>query len=211
MEFLIFIGIVGLFLYFLNQNKTEKKDQTTITHKKVIQTKDGEVLIERRQVIDSVRTSYTKNDIANTAIENIQPVITHTSTKQIEAKIEPKTMEKQSFALELSTKPVGQNGLFDQPQPTKPPDIEPTKVCPKCEKALNDNAFSKSSKYEDGLTKWCTRCLNQLNEDRKTEGSNKKTCPHCKRTRLKTSFYKNSKQNDGLTKWCKGCMDKAKR
>lgn len=206
MEFLIFIGIVGLSLYFLNQNKTEKKDKTTITHKKVIQTQDGEVHIERRQVIDSVRTSYTKNDIANTAINNIQPVISHTTVKQIEMQMEP-----QPLALETSPKPIIQNNLFDQPQPTMPPAQEPTKVCPKCDEALLFNAFSKSSKYEDGLTKWCTRCLNQLNEDRKTESSNKKTCPHCKRTRLKTSFYKNSKQHDGLTKWCKDCMDKAKR
>lgn len=211
MEFLIFIGIVGLSLYFLNQNKTEKKDKTTITHKKVIQTQDGEVHIERRQVIDSVRTLYTKNDIANTAIKNIQPVITHTSAEQIEMNAEPKIMETQSFDLEPSPKPIIQNDLSYKPQPTILPVQEPKKECPKCEGELSFNAFSKSNKYEDGLTKWCTRCLNQLNEDRKTGNSNKKTCPHCKRTRLKTSFYKNSKQNDGLTKWCKDCMDKAKR
>ncbi|WHP06846.1 hypothetical protein QLH32_05070 [Acinetobacter corruptisaponis] len=212
MWFLIFIGVAGLAIYFLNQNKTERKDQTTITHKKVIQTPDGEIRIERRQVIDSVRTSYTTQDVGTTTIKDIQPSIPHKPVEKLEMENKPETP---ALTLEPSPKPepVLQQDLFNVPQSiaqkTQPKD--PEKLCPKCEESLPFSAFSKSSKHEDGLTKWCTDCLNQLNEDRKNEKSNKKQCPNCKRTRLKTSFYKNTKRDDGLTKWCKDCMDKAKR
>lgn len=202
MIFWIIVGLIGLVVYFLNQNKTEKKDRTIITHKKTIQTDDGEVHIERRQVIDSVRTSYTKKDVAQNEIKDITPTINHNSVE----KISNMNQENDIKELELtpSPKPIIQVDMFSTLD-------HETKTCLKCNKNLPYSEFPQSHKNEDGLTKWCISCLNQLNEDRKNKSGNKKQCPNCKKNRLKSSFYKNSKQPDGLTKWCKTCMDKSKR
>lgn len=94
---------------------------------------------------------------------------------------------------------------------SRPSTNELRKICLKCNALLPYFTFSKSAKNEDGLTKWCDKCLIQLNEDRKNNSNKKKQCPNCKRTRLKTSFYTNGKRGDGLTKWCKDCMNKAAR
>ena len=141
--FLIFIGVAGLAIYFLNQNKTERKDQTTITHKKVIQTPDGEIRIERRQVIDSVRTSYTTQDIEATTIKDVRPSIPHKPVEKLEMENKPETP---ALTLELSPKPtpVLQQDLFNTSQPTTQKTLpkEPEKFCPKCEASLSFSAFS---------------------------------------------------------------------
>src|SRR5690606_6029421 len=77
MLFWIIAGIVGLGLYFLSQNKTEKRDKTTIIHKRVIQTQDGEVHIHRTQTIDSVQTTYSKQDSTSKAVKNIVDALPH--------------------------------------------------------------------------------------------------------------------------------------
>ena len=77
MLFWIIAGVVGLGLYFLSQNKTEKRDKTTITHKRVIQTHDGEVHIHRTQTIDSVQTTYSKQDSTSQAVKNIVDALPH--------------------------------------------------------------------------------------------------------------------------------------
>ena len=199
MIFWIIVVLIGLGLYFLNQNKTEKKDRTTITHKNVIQTDDGEVHIERRQVIDSVRTAYTKKDLAQGEIASIKPTIEHNPVSRYSSTHTSDVLSKPDPVSTLQTI-----------NPEQPPNAI-IKICQKCNKGLDDTAFAQSSKNDDGLTKWCISCLNQLNEDRKNQSSNKQQCPNCKKNRLKTSFYKNSKQPDGLTKWCKDCMDKSKK
>ncbi len=181
MIFWIFVGLVGLGLYFLNQNKTEKKDRTVITHKKVIQTNDGEIHIQRTQTIDSVITSYAKQDLS--------------AEKDI-----LKTIQSEQPIKNLQTEAVQQN-IITNPINTK-------KNCPNCERLLPFDSFRSSSKHEDGLTKWCVECLSA---PRVAPQSNKKYCPSCKKNRFKTSFYKNSKQPDGLTKWCKTCMDSSKK
>lgn len=222
MLFWIIAGIVGLGLYFLSQNKSVKRDKTTITHKRVIQTNDGEVHISQTQVIDSVRTTYTKQDLSKQIIKDVAPSITHTQPQQITSEasrepliISPNQLNKFSHQ-EQKTSPVrefnpteefilvspktdNQQDLFDEKQEGKD--------CPNCKRSLPFASFRASSKHEDGLTKWCGDCLSIP----RTQQSNKKQCPNCKKNRLKTSFYKNSKQPDGLTKWCKTCMDKSKR
>lgn len=202
MIFWIIAGLIGLGLYFLNQNRTEKKDRTTITHKKVIHTSDGEVHIERRQVIDSVRTSYTKKDVAQNEIKNITPLVDHNPVEEINNINQEDEIKE--LVLTPSPKPIFQEDIFSRLD-------HETKTCLKCNKNLHHSEFPQSNKNEDGLTKWCISCLNQLNEDRKNKLGNKKQCPNCKKNRLKTSFYKNSKQPDGLTKWCKDCMHKSKK
>lgn len=191
MIFWIIAGVIGLGLYFLNQNKSEKKGRTTITHKRVIQTPDGEVQIQRTQTIDSVRTSYSKQNVEQDIIKTINPKpinqLPQPQPVQQSLIIEPIINEQASFIFE------------DQPKNAK--------CCPNCERVLPYTSFRSSSKHGDGLTKWCGECLDMPRESKQ---SNKKHCPNCKRTRLKTSYYKNSKRDDGLTKWCKTCMDKSK-
>lgn len=192
MLFWIVAGVVGLGLYFLSQNKTEKKDRTTITHKSVIQTPDGEVHIQRTQTMDSVRTSYTKKDTENNMIKTINSASTDSLAK-------PQPVQ-QTLSLDL-VKDQQTSFVFNEKSANE-------KNCPNCNEMLPFTSFRASSKHEDGLTKWCTDCLSA---PRDPVHSNKKKCPSCKKTRLKTSFYKNSKQPDGLTKWCKTCMDKSRK
>ena len=219
MLFWIIAGIVGLGLYFLSQNKTEKRDKTTITHKRVIQTHDGEVHIHRTQTIDSVQTTYSKQDSTSQAVKNIVDALPHANQTiaapvSQEIKSEPLIVSEdqphrfahyqqeskpESFALTQPKNDIQQD-LFEKKQESK--------SCPNCERVLPFQSFGKSGKYPDGLTKWCLDCLN--NHQSKLP-KNKKHCPKCNKTRLKSSFYKNSKQPDGLTKWCKTCMDNSKK
>lgn len=203
--FLIIVGLIILVLYFLNQNKTEKKDVTTITHKRVIQTEDGEVRIERRQTLNSVQTSYAKKDVIQNQIKDIEKKeITNTVNTAPKESVDNIT----TIDVVKKSRPEIQLNLLLQ-NTQQELDLSATetqsKDCPKCQKNLNYNSFGNSSKNPDGLTKWCLECLN--NSSKKTPPKvNQKYCPKCKKNRMKTSFNKNSKQEDGLTKWCKDCM-----
>lgn len=203
--FLIIVGLIILVLYFLNQNKTEKKDVTTITHKRVIQTEDGEVRIERRQTLNSVQTSYAKKDIIQNQIKDIEKKeITNTVNTDLKESVNNITTKN----VATKARPESQLNLLLQStqQELDLSDMETqVKDCPKCQKNLNYNSFGNSSKNPDGLTKWCLECLS--NSTKKVPPkANQKYCPKCKKNRMKTSFNKNSKQEDGLTKWCKDCM-----
>lgn len=226
MLFWIIAGVIGLGLYFLSQNKTEKKDRTTITHNRVIQTPDGEVHIRQTQTIDSVRTTYTKQDLSKQIVKDVTPTISHTQPQQEalrtqEVKSEPLIVSdtqphrfahqpQQSITEIQEEKP--EPLTLTHPQSDTQQDLfakkHESKECPNCERELLFSSFGNSGKYPDGLTKWCLECLNN-HQSRLPK--NKKHCPKCNKTRLKSSFYKNSKQPDGLTKWCNTCMDKSKR
>lgn len=80
------------------------------------------------------------------------------------------------------------------------------KRCPRCNRDLNSNRFKPSTKYEDGLTKWCQECLLAPKDTRY-----KKYCPKCKKVRLKTSFKPNTKRWDNLTLWCQHCLPPQKK
>ncbi|WP_269915338.1 hypothetical protein [Acinetobacter sp. HY1485] len=182
MWFLLIVLGIGLIIYFLNKNKTEKRDITTITHKRTIQTEDGEVSIERRQTFDTTQTSYKPDQSIDQKLENLKTI----------------SVEKQDKEFALDQQPQQEELVFTPSQTT-------SKECPKCNKQLTFSLFGKSPKNSDGLTKWCLDCLNNANKKPQPK-SNQKYCPHCKRNRMKTSFGKNSKQEDGLTKWCRDCM-----
>lgn len=182
MWFLLIIFGAGLFLYFLNQNKTEKRDVTTITHKKTIQTEDGEIHIERRQTFHTTQTSYKSDHEIDQKLQKLKTV----------------SIEKKEKEFILDQPPQQEEIVYT------PPTIA-SKQCPKCTKELDYSLFGKSPKNPDGLTKWCLDCLNNSNKKPQPK-ANQKYCPHCKRNRMKTSFGKNSKQEDGLTKWCRDCM-----
>lgn len=187
MELLIGIGIVFIILYFLNQNRTQKNERTTITQKQVIQTQNGEIHIERKQTIDSVRTIYTKS-----SSETISPIINNVTSPSPELKTSNNLNNQQPTS---QVTPLGKDSVLIN-----------NKMCPNCTRNLSLENFRKSGKHADGYTKWCIECLSQP----KTT-STKKHCPNCKKNRLKVSFYKNTKREDGLTLWCKTCMDQAKR
>lgn len=223
MIFWIIVGIVGLGLYFLSQNKTEKKDRTTITHKRVIQTPDGEVHINQTQTIDSIRTTYTKQDLSKQVLKDVTPTISHISpNKEVcETKSNPLIIsdtQPHRFAPHLQQSASKVKEAESEPLILTPPENEiqqdlftgkiECKECANCEKNLPFSSFGKSSKYSDGFTKWCIECLN--NHQARLP-KNKKSCPKCKKTRLKSSFYKNKNTEDGLTKWCKTCMDKSRK
>lgn len=220
MLFWIVAGVVGLGLYFLSQNKTEKKDRTTITHKRVIQTPDGEVHINQTQTIDSIRTTYTKQDLCKQVLKDVTPTVS--ANKEVHEtksnpliisdtqphRFAPHLQQSTSKVKEVESEPL----ILTSPQNDIQQDLFISKIegkeCSNCEKTLPFSSFGKSSKYSDGFTKWCIECLN--NHQARLP-KNKKQCPKCKKTRLKSSFYKNSKQPDGLTKWCKTCMDNSKK
>lgn len=219
MLFWIIAGVVGLGLYFLSQNKTEKKDRTTITHKRVIQTPDGEVHIQRTQTIDSVRTSYTKQDLSKQVVKDVIPTISYSQPQQETSKVQEVISEPliisnaqphQSITKvqEVKSEPLTLTSFHNDVQQNLLTSNIESKECPNCERNLVFNSFGKSAKYSDGLTKWCIECLNN-HQSRLPK--NKKQCPKCKKTRLKSSFYKNRNTVDGLTKWCTTCMDKSKR
>ena len=222
MLFWIIAGVVGLGLYFLSQNKTEKRDKTTITHKRVIQTNDGEVHISQTQVIDSVRTTYTKQDLSKQVLKDVAPSIPHAQPQRLVSKVQDEPLivssnqphkfahHEQKSSPTQDAKPADKFTLTP-PKADSQQDLfaekNDAKDCPNCERHLPFSSFGKSSKYPDGLTKWCMECLNN-HQSRLPR--NQKNCPKCKKTRLKSSFYKNSNRDDGLTKWCKTCMDKSK-
>lgn len=226
MLFWIIAGVVGLGLYFLSQNKTEKKDRTTITHKSVIQTPDGEVHIQRTQTIDSVRTSYTKQDLSKQAVKDVIPTISHAPSQQETNKVQeviskpliisnaqphrfaPQPQQSMTEVQEVKSEPLTLTPPHNDVQQDLFTNKPGSKECPNCERDLVFNSFGKSAKYPDGLTKWCIECLNN-HQSRLPR--NKKQCPKCKKTRLKSSFYKNKNTEDGLTKWCTTCMDKSKK
>lgn len=202
--FLVVAGLIILVLYFLNQNKTEKKDVTTITHKRVIQTEDGEVRIERRQTLNSVQTSYAKKDIIQNQIKDIEKKeITNTNNDIKEPTNQP-VLQTVKSPIPAVTK-LNLELQNDQQELDLSEIDNKSKNCPKCQKKLGFELFGNSSKNSDGLTKWCLECLSNSNKKIPPK-ANQKYCPKCNKNRMKTSFNKNSKQEDGLTKWCKDCM-----
>ena len=82
-----------------------------------------------------------------------------------------------------------------------------SKTCNHCHIEKTFNEFYPTSKYEDGVSKWCKSCLDIPRDKPKESSSSKmKKCPKCNKNRRKSSFKVNSKRPDGLTKWCKDCL-----
>lgn len=215
MEFLLIIIGVGLFLYFINQNKTQSINKTTTTHIQTVKTEDGEAKIKREQTTESISTIYTT---PSSSVVNIQPRET-TPLKVVEQADRPQPVLQQTIQ---ASRPVVHSTapLIDQaPAPPSEPvtfeakgintsngNIDLKKKCPRCGRSSPYVVFKSSQKYDDGLTKWCAECLEAPKDTPK-----QKYCPKCKKRRMKTNFYKNSNRWDGLTAWCKICMDKSKK
>ena len=156
MEFWLIVIGVGIVIYFINQNKTTKSDKTVIRHHRTIKTEDGEIRIERTQTIDSLQTNYGKPNPApniKTIQEESQQVISEQPIKRIEQQsIEPlpqaKIIEPEPAIIDI-----------DDIQEEELTTSHDKKACPRCCRNLTFDKFRKSSKYSDGLTKWCAECL----------------------------------------------------
>lgn len=58
--FWIVVGVVTVIIYVINQNRTKVSDRTVVNHRKTIKTEDGEITINRTQVIDHTSTQFQK-------------------------------------------------------------------------------------------------------------------------------------------------------
>ncbi|EBU3703920.1 hypothetical protein IMA99_001033 [Salmonella enterica] len=214
---LIGVGIVVLLLFIISQNRTRISDRTTVTTRKTIHTEDGEVRVERTQVLDTLSTQYHKAEpmpgpsIAKPP-QYDQSVIENYKRNNSLPNKTPQTMPHAQLATITNSHPeeLPEKRPVASPAPTAPlqemDSIETDKKrCKRCNRNLNLERFGVSPKSADGRTVWCRQCL-----DAPRDTAKKKYCPKCTRQRLRTSFYSNANRKDGLTLWCKDCMDKSK-
>ncbi len=199
--FWIVVGVVVVIFFLINQNKTKISDRTVIRQTDTIKTETGEVRIERTKTVEGTQTQYTKapsvqakpGDAYNNAvIEAYQKRMADNRQEKLITHQTPRVLLQES---PVAKAPIAQENTKKFS----------SKKCPGCNRNLSFDRFRKSTKHDDGMTKWCVDCLSSPRDN-----GPYKTCPHCHRRRMKTSFYKNSNQPDGLTKWCKECMDHSK-
>lgn len=214
MEFLLIIIGIGLFLYFLNQNRTRSINKTTTTHIQTVKTENGEAKIKHEQTTESISTIYT---IPRSPVVNIEPREI-TPLKVVEQVDRPQHVLQQTIKTSRPVVHPTAPLIAHTPAPPSEPvtsetkgvntssnNIDLKKKCPRCGRSSPYSVFKNSQKYDDGLTKWCAECLEAPRDTPK-----QKYCPKCKKRRMKTNFYKNGNRWDGLTAWCKACMDKSK-
>ncbi|GKW21882.1 hypothetical protein PEC302107_36110 [Pectobacterium araliae] len=207
--FWIVVGAVVVIIYIMSQNRTKFSDRTVVTHQSKIKTDDGEITINRTQVLDKASTAYHQPG-SQPAPQYDDSVIKQYNQQAIKNKAEsaippPRpTINVSPTRIEpaVAKEPPRVAPITKQIQTT--PDEE-RKKCPRCSRNLPMSKFRLSSKQPDGHTIWCGECL-----DAPRNTKHMKYCPKCKKRRMKTSFYQNSNRKDGLTLWCKDCMDKSK-
>ncbi|MBK3088032.1 hypothetical protein ACJXUT_16450 [Enterobacter hormaechei subsp. xiangfangensis] len=220
--FWIVVGVVAIIIFIISQNRTKTSDRIVIRQEKTIKTEDGEIKIQRTQIVDSATTQYHRADNAPNISANPkydQSVIEAYNRKPIEAVKGISLSQPKPFTAELPTgvsqRPAyhgnfpGDNKPAPAPAPAPAPqnDLAPNgkKQCTRCRVNLTYDKFRKSSKHPDGLTIWCASCLDGPKNTRHT-----KWCPICNVRRKRTSFYSNAQNADGLMAWCKTCWDKHK-
>ncbi|CVF51923.1 hypothetical protein [Serratia marcescens] len=209
--FWIVVGVVVVIIFLINQNRTKVSDRTVVTHNRTIKTDDGEIRVQRTQVMDSTSTQYHKPGAASVASKTEYDLQAINNYYQQKAGIEAQQKHIQEVKPAIEAQPI----RIEQPKAITSIDAdenlshskaqEGKKQCTRCRISLPYSKFSKSSKHPDGVTIWCTSCL-------KGEKNTKhmKWCPICKVRRKRTSFYPNNSNADGLMAWCKNCWDKRK-
>ncbi|CAM7061153.1 hypothetical protein [Morganella morganii] len=212
---LIIAGVVAVIIYFINQNKTRISDRTVVTQHRTIKTDDGEIKVQRTQVVDSTSTQYHGSGAPSVAKQteyDLQAINDY--YKQINERPAQPQIAQARPAIDVTPVQVQRPATVKQSSPTPArqieqnspkADLDDKKKCPRCSRNLPFDKYGKSSKYSDGMTMWCLECLRAPRDTPKM-----KYCPKCGKRRYKTSFYANSKRKDGLTLWCKECMDKSK-
>lgn len=209
--FWIVVGVVAVIIFIISQNRTKVSDRTVVTHNRTIKTEDGEIRVQRTQVMDSASTQYHKPGAATVSSQTEYDLQAINNYYQQKAglEVQQKTIREVKPAIETQPirieppKTIARIDADKAHTPSKAP--EEKKQCTRCRVNLPYSKFSKSSKHPDGVTIWCTDCLKG---DKNTK--HMKWCPICKVRRKRTSFYPNNKNADGLMAWCKTCWDKRK-
>ncbi|SPZ65445.1 Uncharacterised protein [Serratia quinivorans] len=214
--FWIVVGVVAVIIFIISQNRTKVSDRTVVTHNRTIKTDDGEIRVQRTQVVDSSSTQYHKPSAASVAskAEYDLQAINEYYQQKANSPGQQKTIQEISPAtdsLPIRVEPTQAAVSLQERKPAEKvideitPEPEAKKQCTRCRVNLPYSKFSRSSKHPDGVTIWCTDCL-------KGEKNTKhmKWCPVCKVRRKRTSFYPNNSNADGLMAWCKTCWDKRK-
>lgn len=220
MEWLLILLAVGGVWYWLISNSQKTRSRTTITERKTVQTEDGSVTFERISEVDE-RKMALMNESAKLYRERLSrgqeytpaptksnpPLPPHITVMQSPP---PKKDESPSQAWinhQRQRRQVNQGQYISSATTRSSPPVQPraqtTKICGCCAKTLPHTRFRANSNQPDGLTQWCSSCL-----DQRREPGAYKVCPRCKQRRMKSSFPANSKRPDGLTKWCKFCLRK---
>lgn len=101
------------------------------------------------------------------------------------------------------------------------------KICPKCGIVKNINEFLISRKTKDGLTIWCSLCLDEMHKkewgkkqikigesyeiftNNSVDCDVTKMCPECGIVKNINDFFKSNSTHDGLTTWCSLCLTKS--
>ncbi|WP_270793877.1 hypothetical protein [Aeromonas sp. QDB11] len=211
----LLLAALGIGAYVWFNNKTKTKDVTTIRESHTVKTNTGQVTYERVRETDSRSLDWKSEGVDRfMAPSKVQQPPTPVSTQQA---ITVSVSHRKSIPSTSTTHAAG-NNLTTTYQDVTPNGatidaVKVTgiaskgKVCQKCKKPLSNSHFRPNPNSEDGLTKWCSSCMELSHSDDRHH----KTCPHCHKRRLKTNFDKNSNQPDGLTKWCRYCMAASKK
>lgn len=206
--FLIVCGVIFVF-WWINNNSSKTTTKTVIRETSEIKTQTGKISTERiheyedREISIKDRPKFRPQQPRNyvplerQSLERPLDVLPRDIEQEYEERIRFSGLVKGREPLLIEHEPQAQLKINS---PTH-------KRCPNCGKNLPLSSFRKSSKHEDGLTKWCANCLNHPVD----HNSHTKVCPKCGQNRLKSSFAKNSNRPDGLAKWCKYCMAGIKR
>ncbi len=208
--FWIVVGVVVVFLFLINQNRTKVTNRTEITRNRTVKTDDGEITIRERQVIDSTSTKYTRPNTINNEQPTYDKTVISDYYKQVSQQNAIESLRQNQPHPATSVRPAEKivNPLprVEQKQiapKTEPVQSEQRKICTRCSRNLPLDKFRKSSKsHHDGYTTWCAHCLDGPKNTRHT-----KWCPICEIRRKRTSYYKNTNNADGLMSWCKSCWD----
>lgn len=111
--FWIVVGVVAVIIYVINQNKTKISDRTVVNHNKTIKTEDGEITINRTQVIEHTSTQFQKtggNAPNISAPPAYDSAVIQTYYKQQELAKERQLIQPKPFTAELppgvSTRPA---------------------------------------------------------------------------------------------------------
>lgn len=202
MEWLIVIGVVYA-LYYLSENKQKNKEVTKERIVQRIETNQGYIERETTRTFEAEITEHQRKNIyvappTPPSINEAQRIEHSSASTRVERVINPDPHT------ELRNKPVDPHSNTTHKRIAMKMAESEQKACPQCKKVKNTTEFRLNPNTDDGLTKWCSACLDSSNKPQ----SHLKKCPNCKQMRKLTSYYHSDKNPDGLTKWCKFCLDK---
>ncbi|MFL0806718.1 MAG: hypothetical protein K6L60_05470 [Oceanobacter sp.] len=198
MEALVVIAVCIVIWKLLDSNKSKQEVRHMATRTTVVTDRNGvretqATTIERFETSDFQSRTATAPDAEypQSPSAHHRRRVERDVTPQVEKRVDPVVNMSRYYQRQAAAKAI--------------PDQNRMKSCPKCGALKSVSEFRQNSKAEDGLTKWCSHCLNNQGREKKSQY---KTCPNCGKNRKTTSFYSSSKRLDGLTKWCKYCLRK---